>query len=371
MKPTFPANIRGPANPILLLLPVLLAVAPAAATIAQPLRLGLLLSPGDPLSPSLRQGAELAIQRFNATSPTPAILSIRGTPGQWGSDGNEASRLVFDDDVRLVIAPPDGAASHLVLQVAGRTQTPVLSLCSDSSVTDAGIPWMARTVPSAIDQARLLMTRAPTWAAFVPTERAGREVSSDLRKAANLTGARLDPVVPWPTDPTNALRFAERPDPPQGILLWLPPEQAGRLAATLRHTGYTGLLAGPWWLAAPPFLESASDAARDILLTCPGDSPAPLEGSSTNSREASGSQDKSFDAIAVAAAEAIDLGLQILLQAGHRPVHSVFPIANLPSHEPGGWRFDASGNRVGRLTLRRWTGTHWQSLDPQPPSGSP
>jgi len=104
--------------------------------------------------------------------------------------------MVLDEEVAGLIAPPGGAPSHLVLQVAGRTAVPVVSLCSDSSVTGAGIPWMIRIVPAAIDEARALFTgvvgespgRGLRWAALVPTERAGREAASDLAKAAGAAG---------------------------------------------------------------------------------------------------------------------------------------------------------------------------------------
>ena len=77
--------------------------------------------------------------------------------------------MVLDDEACGLIAPPSGAASHLSLQVAGRTAVPVISLCPDASVTKAGIPWMIRIVPETREEARLLFTRLRSTRPDLPT----------------------------------------------------------------------------------------------------------------------------------------------------------------------------------------------------------
>ena len=146
--------------------------------------IGLLLPPEEAEAVSLRQGAQLAVDRANKTQGFTRELLIRGRIGQWGADGEEAGKLVIDESVQGLIAPPGGAPSHLALQVSGRTATPVVSLCSDSSVTKAGIPWMARIVPETGDEARAIFNtfkvdRKFRWCALVPPERAGREAAKD------------------------------------------------------------------------------------------------------------------------------------------------------------------------------------------------
>ena len=65
--------------------------------------------------------------------------------------------MVLDDGAQALIAPPNGAATHLALQVAGRTAVPVISLCADSSVSRTGVPWMVRIAPTTIEEARFLL----------------------------------------------------------------------------------------------------------------------------------------------------------------------------------------------------------------------
>src|SRR5258708_1218081 len=80
-----------------------------------------------------------------------------------------------------LMAARDGAAAHLVLQIAGRTAVPVVSLCADSSVTRTGVPWMLRVVPSTIQEGQALFRRLQDEkpgsinrsVALVPDDRAG------------------------------------------------------------------------------------------------------------------------------------------------------------------------------------------------------
>ena len=137
--------------------------------------LGLLLPPEEAEAASLRDGVLLAVEDANASAGPRVNLAIRGRTGQWGADAVEAARMVIDDGAQALIAPPDGGATHLALQVAGRTTTPVVSLCPDSSVTKTGVPWMLRIAPTTIAEARFLLaslnsqtSSPPQWVAVVP-----------------------------------------------------------------------------------------------------------------------------------------------------------------------------------------------------------
>ena len=146
--------------------------------------IGLLVPPEEPGAASLRDGATLGVELANQ-SPGPHVrLVIRGRTGQWGADGVEAARMVTDDGALGLIAPPDGAATHLVLQVSGRTAVPVITLSADSSVSQTGVPWMARIVPRTVEEAKTLFTgiHASHWVAVIPDGRAGREAARDLNE---------------------------------------------------------------------------------------------------------------------------------------------------------------------------------------------
>jgi branched-chain amino acid transport system substrate-binding protein len=342
-----------------------------------PLLIGLLLPPEEPASASLRQGAQLAIEHANHLPGPKAGLIVRGRAGQWGDDGVEAARMVLDDGARGLIAPSGGAASHLSLQVAGRTAIPVVSLCGDSSVTGAGIPWMVRLAPRTIDQARAILAVAPLpglpppgpsatreapppsrrhatrWAAVVPGARAGREATRDLEAAARATGCVLQKPVEVTTNLTAAGTLVRQvlTNQPDGVLLWLDPAPAGRLASLLRAAGFAGRLAGPDQLQSDEFLQAAGPAAEGVVLpTVVRDesSRAVLArfGADYRNRYQSGP-----DISAALAYDAALLLTHILRKSGTETPHRAFPLVETLPGASGSLAFDREGNRKVTLNL--------------------
>ena len=226
------ASLRDEQNQIL----VALGGPPAPTNLV----IGLLLRQTEPLSLSVHQGVLLGVEHWKESTHLPGHLVIRGAVGQWGTDGVEAARMVTDDGAQGLIAPPDGAGSHLSLQVSGRTATPVISLCADSSVTQTGVPWTARIAPRMLDEAKSifsgLSTTAKTWVACVPDGRRGREIARDLTEAAQESEISLPkPMqVKWPTADLRAFTTQLLTNRADGILLWLDPIPAASLLQLLR-----------------------------------------------------------------------------------------------------------------------------------------
>ena len=237
-------------------------------------RIGLLLPAREAAARSIRQGAELSAQMASDQLGIPIRILARAPAGQWGGDGEEAAQLVLDENVDALIAPPEGIASHLLLQVSGRTSVPVATLCPDSSVTRAGIPWMVRVAPRTDEQARALFqglargaVRPSRWIALVPPERPGREAARDLREAAGATGNQLVGIVAASTQPVDWAADANRllTNRPDAVLLWLDADAAANAARALRDAGFAGLLAGPACLQTPAFTAAAGKAAEGVV----------------------------------------------------------------------------------------------------------
>ena len=328
---------------------------------APPLLIGLLLPPEETEAASLRRGVQLGVDRANQAPGTKVSLLVRGRVGQWGADGEEAGRMVLDDGARGLIAPPGGAPSHLALQVAGRTATPVISLCPDSSVVGAGIPWMVRIVPSTRDEARLLFStfrtnragRAFRWCALVPTERAGREATSDLRNAAEAAGCLLDrPVEVSPKlkdfSEIGKQVLATQPD---GVLLWLEAPLAGGLAKSLRTAGFKGQFAGPSRLQSAGFAANAGSAAEGFVL------PSPVLDAASQSIAARFAAvfrqrfAKEPDTTTRMAYDAAVLLTDLLRKSSDHPSRRAFPITSEQPGASGRLKFDRNGNRVVPLEL--------------------
>jgi ABC-type branched-subunit amino acid transport system substrate-binding protein len=212
--------------------------------VAAALVIGLLLPPDEPEAASIRKGALAAVAEANAAGGPAVALKIRGRKGPWGSDAAEAARLVEEDGAAVLLAPPDGSATHLVLQVSGRTGVPVLTLCPDSSVTKTAVPWVARVVPTTVEQAKGVFARtlAVRWLAVVPAARPGREATRDLAAAA---GGRvhLETVETGSWSGADGLRKRLTNARPDAVLVWLSPTGEKDLVAALRAAGYAGPVA--------------------------------------------------------------------------------------------------------------------------------
>ena len=317
--------------------------------------IGLLVPPEEPSAASLRDGATLGVEQANQSPGPRARLVIRGRAGQWGADGVEAARMVTDDGALGLIAPPDGAASHLVLQVSGRTATPVVSLCADSSVSQTGVPWMMRIVPRTLEEAKILFTgiHSSHWSAVIPEGRAGREVTRDLKEAATNSSCAIEKMIEVNSSLTNTARLCKKilANHPDAVLLWVDPATAGTLANALRVAGYAGTLAGPGRLRAADFASMAGDAIEGLKV--PGlilekDAVIVFQNFTKTFRARFGHEP---DVTAAQAYDAATLLIHILRQTGDRPAHEAFPIGFSLAGASGILSFDAQGNRKVNLQL--------------------
>ena len=317
--------------------------------------IGLLVPPEEPAAASLRDGATLGVELANQSSGPRVRLVIRGRTGQWGADGVEAARMVTDDGALGLIAPPDGAATHLVLQVSGRTAVPVISLCADSSVSQTGVPWMVRIVPRTVEEAKTLFTgiHASHWVAMIPDGRAGREAARDLNEAATSSSCTIEKTIEVNPSFTNTTRLGKQilANHPGAILLWLDPALAGKLAKALRAAGFAGTLAGPGRLRSADFAKTAGDAMDGLIL------PAPIleKDAATAFQHFTDAFHTRFghepDATAAAACDATTLLIHILRQTGDRPAHEAFPLNFSFTGVTGILSFDSQGNRKVNLEL--------------------
>lgn len=337
----------GAAAAVMLLIPATRAGEPASSE--SRFVIGLLLPPEEPQAESLRAGATLAVELANKSAGPPVSLVIRGRSGQWGADGVEAARMVTEDGATALIAPPNGAASHLVLQISGRTAVPVASLCPDSSVTTTGIPWMVRVVPRTSEEAGALFAQITCshWAAVVPGGRAGREISKDLTSAASREGFVIEKFFEVNSSSTNfdALGAQIRTGPYDAILLWLEPAAAGSVARLLRSTGFQGHLAGPGSLCSPDFADAAGCAADSLFTAGRVLGPEATSAARTFAAVLKATLGSEPDPTAAAAYDAATILIQLFRSgAGSQPAHEAFPLNSKFIGALGTLAFDAQGN---------------------------
>jgi ABC-type branched-subunit amino acid transport system substrate-binding protein len=325
-----------------------------------PLRIGVLLPPEEEQSASIREGALLAQDQASKTYQTNIQIIIRGRAGQWGADADEAARMVTDDGVAGLVAPPNGAASHLVLQVSGRTAVPVVTLCGDSLLTRTGVPWMLRVAPRTGEEAQALFLgisnsashKPQRWAAIVPEGRAGREIAHDLRQAASDSHCEFAGIVEVPRSCISyeKTRTETLNCHPEGILIWLAPIPAGRLVSEFRNAGFTGALAGPGWLESASFISSAQEALEGFVI--PRSAKSEASDTLCSSFEAAyrGRWGHAPDAMAAISYDAV-MVLVHLIQSTSQALNHRFPPDFSEPGVTGELRFDAEGNRKLKLEL--------------------
>ncbi len=336
------------------LLPALLAGAAAA----RPLTLGLVAPSADPDAASLQRGVQLAVAEAD-TPDAPVALEVRTGSGQWGSVGNDAVTLVCERRVDGLVAPSDGAATHLILQVSGRTRAPMATVCADSSVTDAGVIWAVSVVPrtdlaaGALFAAARRPDRAPLhWWAFVPVGHPGKMIRRDLESAARAAATPLDRIADIdPKADVAALAQSVAGAAPDGVLLWLPPERAGALAAALRAAGYGGRLAGPGALDSSAFAAAAGSAATGMLVAEFQMDAGARDRADRFIQQFRQRYDARPDFTAAAAYDAARVLIDTLRRAGDSATYRQFPLTVPTAGVTGAVNFDALGNRVDALQV--------------------
>ena len=184
------------------------------------------------------------------------------------------------------------------------------------------------------------------WWAVVPVGRPGRVVRRDLETAARVTAARLERIVEGGDPKTDLASLVPMivAAAPGGVLLWLPPSEAGTVAAALRTAGYVGRLAGP-------FTATAGVAATGVLVTEfreDADSRARAERFEQQYRQRF---DAKPDFSAAASHDAAHVLIETLRRAGDAEGYRQFPIALPTAGVTGVLHFDSSGNRTDALQV--------------------
>lgn len=242
---------------------------------AEFIKIGVLLSGDENEDSAVLKGLQLAMNGLKGAVRNKFELVARQKSSQWGQEADEAVSMVFGEGASGLIVGSGGIPSHLLLQVAGRTRIPVVSLCSDTSVTGAGIPWAVRMLPSNIDEATTIFkyfnrqqSKPTSWIALVPTERAGREIANDIKTAADTNDIKIGKIVeiPYSRDKIAEIVAGIVREKPSAILIWLPPVQSAICAIELRKAGYTGYLAGSSKLYSQAFAKNVGRFADGLVI---------------------------------------------------------------------------------------------------------
>lgn len=126
---------------------------------SEPIALGLLVE--DSLLVEGRYGAEFAVKEINRRGGLHGrqlVLSVKSMEGPWGVGSTKTVDLVFEQKVWALVGLLKGRNSHLVEQVAAKTNVPFISAwAADPTLSKAYVPQFFSCVPNSEQQGRALL----------------------------------------------------------------------------------------------------------------------------------------------------------------------------------------------------------------------
>jgi len=109
-----------------------------------------------------RYGAEFAVKEINRRGGLHGrqlVLSVKSMEGPWGVGSSRTVDLVFEQKVCALVGLLKGRNSHLVEQVAAKTNVPFISAwAADPTLSKAYVPQFFNCVPNSEQQGRILLS---------------------------------------------------------------------------------------------------------------------------------------------------------------------------------------------------------------------
>ncbi|MBL9086923.1 MAG: hypothetical protein JNM10_07245 [Planctomycetia bacterium] len=106
-----------------------------------PLTVGVVAPADADVARELADGATLACEEATRAGRVAPRVVVRAVAAAWGSAGSVTVALAREDRADVVVAPPDAATAHEVVQLASKVGVPVLSTSPARSVAGTGSPW--------------------------------------------------------------------------------------------------------------------------------------------------------------------------------------------------------------------------------------
>ena len=229
---------------------------------------------------AMRRGAELALAEATAAGGylgRPFRLVFYPDDGPWGIAGQQVTRLVYDDSVRVVMGSIGVENSHIAEQVITKAHVPlVVPGCTDPSLTKINIPWVFRCMPDDDAQARLLARYVFEIKGYT------RVVGISANEHYGRTGMRaFERVVRRGHQPLLlSLQYNMRDEGfepqldriervrAQAVVIWGEPLEAALLIRRLRERGMHAEIFAGSGLCSSELLGIAGSYAEGIVTAC-------------------------------------------------------------------------------------------------------
>ncbi|MGA9060386.1 MAG: ABC transporter substrate-binding protein [Terracidiphilus sp.] len=209
---------------------------------------------------------------YGATRPT--------DEGIWGSAGDEAVKMIYDDQDWAIFGSISSESTHIMLRIVLKAEVSIVNCAStDPTIPETSVPWyftdlqddrvqaytLARHIYTDLGLKRIALLRL--------NNRYGRMASPKFRNAAVRLG---HPVVieqkfmPGDTDFSRALGII-RDSRVGGIVLWADETETANILKQMRAMGMKQRVFGSYRTLGPDLLAQAGSAADGFEAVFPYD----------------------------------------------------------------------------------------------------
>jgi len=243
---------------------------------SEPIALGLLVE--DSLLVEGSYGAEFAVKEINKRGGLHGrqlVLSVKSMEGPWGVGSTKTVDLVFEQKVWALVGLLKGRNSHLVEQVAAKTNVPFISAwAADPTLSKAYVPQFFNCVPNSEQQGRDILNDlfekqgSDNWILVSDDDYDSRIAVKSLMDTEEFQKHPASEKFKWSSpDDFQDLVKGIREKNPKAAVLYCEPERSLELIRSLRSQGllipvYSGLNI----LHERTFSSLVSDRVEDLYF---------------------------------------------------------------------------------------------------------
>jgi branched-chain amino acid transport system substrate-binding protein len=270
--------------------------APAAASAADPLKVGIVLSltgPAAPFGIPERDAVEVIVKKINSAGGVGG-RQIELAICDDGTNPTEAPRcvtqLVQRDKVQAIIGATIGSATLAMAPVAMRSQVPIVAPNATMSVTSRAnsfYPWVFRAATSDLTTTKAVFDKtlaagAKRIAIFYQEDAYGKDTADYLQELAKKAGITVVDTASAPLSAMNVTVHATKlrnAEPDAVIVQVSQPALAAAFVTASRQVGLKAQFWGGPGFGQAAFIKAAGAAAEGarVVIMANWDDPSPRE----------------------------------------------------------------------------------------------
>ena len=242
-----------------------------------------------PTAGMMWQAATMAIDDANGAGGvdgTPFELRATWSENPWGTGIKGVLRLVYEERIRALTGAPDGAAAHLLEQVAAKARLTVVNpVSTDKTVNLINVPWVFSCAPGdhvlAPRLARAIVARVGRQPIAIVSStdhdarRFVKELLSSLHRLALSPGFHLN-FLPSATDFAVILERI-REDRPAAVAVIGGPLDSARFVGAVREAGLSMPVFGGPAMGQRAFVVRAGASAEGVTFPMLWNAASPNE----------------------------------------------------------------------------------------------